>query len=149
MENFMKALVIIALALCSSTVFAASCRDGEVQYFQDPANQGGDAPQEIRIVCKNGSFFAPTAPLAVSSCKEGETNYWQVGDGESSDSRNATFVCHNGVFTERNAPATTRRAPTRCREGKVDVFTSGGDDSGAPYVREVYECRNGHVRRIR
>jgi hypothetical protein len=142
----MKTFLFLALALTSSAAFAASCRDGEVQYF--PLNgAGAEGQQEVPVVCKNGMFFAPAAPIRHAACREGQTETWSTGGGEGSAVNTETYVCHNGSFIS-TAGAPEQSPAYRCHDGQVEYFVVGRGE-GEPVQTEVFVCHNGKLHRIK
>ncbi|MGZ3650724.1 MAG: hypothetical protein ACXWR1_00620 [Bdellovibrionota bacterium] len=141
----MKMLLVLALALSSSAAFAQTCRDGDIAYF--PVS-GGETNSQIALVCKNGSYFAPSAPVVNRSCTEGQTEIWSTGGGDGEPVHTAYYVCHNGAFQEVNAAPSYPSTPARCKEGQKEYFQTGGGE-GEPVVTEVFVCHNGRLVRTK
>lgn len=143
----MKTFLILALTLMSSAAFADSCRDGDVQYF--PLNGTGEgSPAEVPVVCRNGMFFAPSAPVSHAGCREGQTETWSTGGGEGEPVVTNTYVCHNGTYVVTNGAPVPGHEMSRCREGQTEYFTVGRGE-GEPVQTEVFVCRHGKLRRIK
>lgn len=77
------------------TVTHGTCVEGEVAY----GNEYGPSGELVTttLVCKNGTFVAPSAPVNHATCREGEIAY-DSEYGSSGELVNVTVVCRNGRF---------------------------------------------------
>ena len=73
------------------------CNEGEVAY---DSVFNGEGYSQVAIVCHNGTFAKPSAPVVHRGCIEGEIAYDSVSNGEGYSE--VAIVCRHGRFVRLN-----------------------------------------------